>query len=78
MYLAEAHALDPPAHSIRKTVLVGTQPHLCVSVRERERRYVSIFQHFFLQISKKSAKERIFPFTSLMAITRLYLKSTSN
>ena len=26
MYLAEAHALDPPAQSIRKPVLVGTQP----------------------------------------------------
>lgn len=30
MYLAEAHALDPPAQSIRMTVLLGKQPHFSV------------------------------------------------
>ena len=57
MYLAEAHALDPPAQSIRTTVLVGTQPHLCVSVRETEGVFPFKSCTVFKQISKKSAEE---------------------
>ena len=56
MYLAEAHALDPPAQPIRMTALVGTQPHLCVFLVTERQKVCFLFKS--AHVSKKSAENK--------------------
>lgn len=57
MYLAEAHALDPPAQSIRMTALVGTQPHLCVYLVTERQNVCFLFKSAHVSSQQKKKKK---------------------